>query len=93
MVLSTSQPTCDKKIIEKILLIVNIIFPSHFDQMDAELSSNFDQESRTSIRTIDYSENGTNSNQPHLLQSDKIVKNLATKLPFGPYPLFSNCKL
>ncbi|ULT79357.1 hypothetical protein L3Y34_010174 [Caenorhabditis briggsae] len=37
MVLSTSQPTCDKKIIEKILLIVNIIFPSHFDQMDAEL--------------------------------------------------------
>ncbi|CAP31420.1 Protein CBG12438 [Caenorhabditis briggsae] len=116
MVLSTSQPTCDKKIIEKvfrILLIVNIKFPSHFDQTEVELvgfkqseltfysnlkkidniSSSFDQESRISIRTMNYSENGTNANQHDLLQTDEIVKNLETNLIFVPYPLFSKCKL
>ncbi|CAP33441.1 Protein CBG15067 [Caenorhabditis briggsae] len=82
--------------IDKVIKEEKLWLPRLLNQLAIETrvekSASFDQESRISVRTINYSENGTNSNQHHLLQLEEIVKNLETNLVLGPYPHFSNCK-
>ncbi|CAP35942.2 Protein CBG18507 [Caenorhabditis briggsae] len=90
----------------QILLIVCIIFLSHFDEMEDQLvgynkwepnshgycnlkrsavwlSPSSDQEPRISIRIMDYSENGTKSNQHNLLQIRRNCEGFENDLFFG----------